>query len=614
MKAKKIARHTAISISVLGAATSTAYGYDFTLGDGAVQGSLVSNITAGAGIRTKSPSCSLTGDPNANGCGAAANTNQWGFGDNGDLNYRKGQPFSTYISATSELLLKMPSAGLKFMVRGTGMYDFMAKNTERTPLSSTAAAQVVYNAQLLDLWGEKDFTINGRPAHVRIGNQVINWGESIFAQNGINATNSLDIQKLLIPGTQLKQGLLPAPMVSFAADLSHGVSTEGYYQFQWNGNRYPPVGTFWSTTNGFGRGAEPFTLNTTNLNVAGPSAGTIANAIGGPGAAGNQDTLNAIKNGLVNGAFAGPPLNDIGFPTTTNLPAKYRPQFGVKFGFAPASLGANFALYYVNYIDKAPVLTSTANGVAQWSYLGNRQLFGASTNFALGDWAIGAELSYRPRDAVALSSCFGAGGPLDLNTNGVSGIDCQQWADKKKFQLDINGLLALTRSGYPFLKLLGADSATLTWELTWIHYPGLNANGVTRTINGQTITQVPAAGYLAWLNNNSGLGYPIVAAQGTASSVGATIDFNWTYDGTLIHGWQVTPGVTFSTGLYGYTPTFTGNYLQGAKSVNVYVLFNQNPTVWQAGINFSAFFGGHNTVGQPYADRNFVGMFVTRNF
>ncbi|WP_296660084.1 DUF1302 domain-containing protein [Paraburkholderia sp.] len=614
METKKIVGRTTISLAVLSAVTSSAYGYDFTTGFNDLKGSWVTNLTAGAGIRTRSPSCSLTGDPNAFGCGDAANVNQWGFGDNGDLNYRKGQPFSTYLSATSELLLTMPSEGLKFMVRGTGMYDFLAKDTNRTPLSSTAAAQVVYNAQLLDLWGEKDFTLAGRSAHVRLGNQVINWGESIFAQSGINVTNSLDVQKLLIPGTQLKQALLPAPMLSFAGDLSHGFSTEGYYQFQWNGNRYPPVGTFWSTTNGFGRGAEPFTLNTNNLNVAGPSAGTIATAMGGPGAAGNQDTLNAIRNGLVNGAFAGPPFFDVGLPSATKLPAKYRPQFGVKFNFAPSSIGANFAVYYENYIDKSPVITSLANGTTQFSYLGNRQLFGASTNFGLGDWAIGAEVSYRPRDAVALSSCFGAGGPLDLNTNGVAGADCQQWVDKKKFQFDLNGLLALTRSEYPFLKLLGADSAALTWELTWIYYPGLSSSGVTHTVNGQTVTQVPAAGYLPWLNNNSGLGYPIAMAQGTSSSVGATIDFNWTYDGTLIPGWQVTPGMTFSDALYGYTPTFTANYLQGAKSLNLYLLFNQNPTVWQAGINYTMFWGGHQTVGQPYADRNFVGLFVTRNF
>lgn len=204
MGSTKLIRNTTVSVALAGSAMSGAYAYDFTTGINDLQGSWVTNLTAGAGIRTKSPSCSLTGDPNAYGCGAAANTNQWGYADNGDLNYRKGQPFSTYISATSELLLKMPSEGLKFMVRGTGMYDFLAGNTARTPLSSTASAQVVYNAQLLDLWAQKDFTIAGRNAHVRLGNQVINWGESMFAQSGINATNSVDVQKLLIPGSQLK--------------------------------------------------------------------------------------------------------------------------------------------------------------------------------------------------------------------------------------------------------------------------------------------------------------------------------------------------------------------------------------------------------------------------
>ncbi|MEM5432805.1 DUF1302 domain-containing protein [Cupriavidus oxalaticus] len=610
MKTTKMFRRSTISLAVLGATASSAYAYDFTAGaDDVIKGSLVTNITAGAGIRVKSPSCSLTGDPNANGCGAAANVDQWGFGDNGNLNYRKGQAFSTYLSATSELLLTMPGEGLKFMARGTGMYDFMAKNTERTPLASDAKAQIVYDAQLLDLWGQKDFTIGDRNAHVRLGNQVINWGESIFAQSGINATNSLDIQKLLIPGVQLKQALRPAPMLSFATGLPGGFSTEAYYQFQWNGNRYPPVGSYWSATNGFGRGAEPFTISTRNFNVGGPSAGTIA----GPDSH-NASTISAINNGLVNGDFAGSPFFDIGVPVSSELPAKYRPEFGLKLNYSPESLPANFALYYINYIDKSPVLASLPNGTSQFSYLGNRQLFGASANFPVGDWAIGTELSYRPHDAVALSGCYGAGGPLDMNTNGVPGINCQQWADRKKLQFDINGILALTRSEYPFLKLLGADQANLTWEATWIYYPGLSSHGLTRTIDGQTVTQATAAGYLPWLNQGSGLGYPIAMSQGTSSSVGATVDFNWTYDGTLIPGWQVTPGVTFMTSLYGYTPTFTGNYLQGAKAVNLYVLFNQNPTKWQAGVNFTAFFGGHQSVGQPYADRNFIGAFVTRNF
>jgi hypothetical protein len=44
------------------------------------------------------------------------------------------------------------------------------------------------------------------------------------------------------------------------------------------------------------------------------------------------------------------------------------------------------------------------------------------------------------------------------------------------------------------------------------------------------------------------------------------------------------------------------------------VLLNQNPAKWQLGMNYTSFWGGHGTVGQAYADRNFVGLFATRNF
>ncbi|MGU7771699.1 DUF1302 family protein [Burkholderia sp. MR1-5-21] len=586
-------------------APAAAYTFDTGLGD--LTGQWNTNITAGVGIRTKNPSCSLIGDPNAFGCGSGANTAQWANGDEGNLNYRKGQPYTGYTSVTSELLLLMPDEGLKFLVRGTGMYDFAADHTDRTSLSSTARAQAVYNAELLDLWGEKDFHIAGNAAHIRLGNQVINWGESYFASGGINATNALDIQKLLIPGTQLKQALLPAPMISFATGLPAGLSTEAYYQFQWNGNKYPPVGTFWSTSNVFGRGAEPLSVSTNNSNVSGFSGATIA----GPGAS-NSTTLGAVNQNLLNGVYAGAPFNSVGAPYNAVLPGN-KPQYGVRFGYKPPGVDVDFGFYFENYTDKSPVLSYLANGSGQWSYLTDRKLFGVSANFPIGDWAIGTELSYRPHDAVSMSGCYGAGGPPDANTNGASGT-CQAWMDRKKIQFDINAQLNLTQTSYPILKLLKADEATFTAELTVIDYPGLNPNArYFRTLNGQPVYQLVAAGYGTWLANNAALGYPIAAGQGTAVSMGATIDFNWTYDGTVIPGWQLTPGITFSDAISGYTPTFSANYESGAKSINLYVLFNQNPQKWQAGINYTMYFAG-NQMTQPYADRNFVGAFVTRNF
>jgi hypothetical protein len=291
--------------TLCGALISTpAAAYTFDTGISDMQGSWVSSITGGMATRTQNPKCSLTGDPNANGCGAGANTAQWSNGDNGDLNYRKGQPYSAYLSATSELLLTMPTEGYKFLIRGTALYDFAASSTNRTELSPAAYNQVVRNAELLDLWAQKDFNIGDERAHVRVGNQVINWGESYFASGGINATNSLDIQKLYIPGTQLKQALLPAPMISFASGLPAGFSSEGYLQVQWNGNKYPPVGSYWSTSNVFGRGALPGSFNSNNFNVGAIDAGTIA----GPNS-NNNGAINTISSNLVNGAYTGLPTS-----------------------------------------------------------------------------------------------------------------------------------------------------------------------------------------------------------------------------------------------------------------------------------------------------------------
>ncbi|WP_234825178.1 DUF1302 domain-containing protein [Cupriavidus necator] len=579
-----------------------AYAYDFTVGP--IEASTTTNITAGFGVRTKEPSCALVGDPTSS-CGTSANTAQYSNGDDGNLNYKKGQPFTSALTLVAEGLFRLPDSGVKLFARGSGMYDFAAGHTQRTDLSASATSQVVWQTQLLDLWAQKDFYVAGNNGHVRLGNQVINWGESIYAAGGINVTNPYDIAKLLTPGTQLKQALLPSPMASIASSLGHGVSAEAYYQFQWASNRLPPVGSYWSASDLVGRGGQAMTVNTTNANVGGYDPAAIGRATGN----GNQAQIASDLNA---GVYAGPPFNSIGVPVTTTLPNN-KNQYGVRFNWAVPDTQLNLSTYFVQYTDKTSVSTARADGTTNMSYLRNRHMYGVSANFPLGDWAIGWETSYRPRDAVSLSSCFNPGGETDLNTNAATGVDCPMYADKKRLQMTLNGMLALTRSQYPFLTWLGADSANLTAEASWIYYPGVSSgSNFTRTVSGQTVMQVPIAAYATWLQPGSN-GYPIVAGKGTASSAGVTLDFNWTYDGTLIHGWQVTPGVTYMRSVYGYTPSASANYMSGAQSVNLYVLLTQNPAHWSAGLNFTAFFGG-NALSQPYADRNYAGAFVTRTF
>jgi Protein of unknown function (DUF1302) len=585
-------------------AADVAQAFQFRAGE-SVEGNLDTQLTLGSGMRLQKQSPELVGDPAVPGANTAVSSN----GDDGDRNYNRYDLFTTSLKLTPELLLKFPE-GFKFMVRGSGLFDFKAADTRRTDLSSDAKDAVVRDIRLLDLWVSKDFSLGTQRARVRAGNQVISWGESIFAIGGINATNQFDFQKLSVPGTQLKEAILPAPIVSLASGLGHGLNVEAYYQFAWYENRLPPVGTYFSVADilGGGRGM-----------------------LGGRGGTGGQQPLFVDVNPASPDFFNFGGLDPAADPTQANTfglafapekRAKNSGQYGAALHYKPQDLRLDLGFYFLNYHDKMPVLSLLADGQhVQWSYLENRKLYGASANIPLGNWAVGAEVSYRPKEAVALSPCFGQGGPLDGITNTAAGIDCPMWIDQKKFQTHLTGLLLLTPGDHGWLlDLLGAQTGAFTGEAVWIHFPGVGPDKrFSRTIDGVAVDQVPAAGYGFWKGPplppfDAGAGpvaYNSVAGQGTADSYGYTVDFNWTYDNKIIKGWQVIPGVTFFHAVKGFTPTLTANYFEGAKSLNFYVLLNQNPpSRWQAGLNYTNFFGDN----QLLADRDFVGGFITRNF
>jgi len=574
-----------------------AYAFQFQASD-SISGSLDMQLTLGAGMRMVNQNPNLIGDTTVN---AGANTAQSSNGDDGDLNYNKHDLFTTYLKFTPELLLKFP-ADYKFMARGTALYDFKATDTRRTDLSEGAKDQVARDIQLLDLWVSKDLNVGSQRARVRVGNQVVSWGESIFGIGGINSTNSLDFQKLSIPGTQLKEAVLPAPIVSVSSGLGHGVHAEAYYQFRWNKNRLPPVGTYFSVADILGRGRQPLFLNNDATSPDFINFGGLDPAAGGTfGDIGTSSTLAV-------------PIADDKTPKNSG-------QYGVAVHYKPGGVSLDLGFYFMNYHDKMPVLSALADGTAQWTYLEDRKLYGVSANFPVGNWAVGWELSYRPKEAVALTGCYAdPAGALDALGNGVVGIDCPMYIDQKKYQMHLTGILSLTPGDHGwFLDLLNADTATLMVEAVGIRFPDVSENKrFTRTINGVSVTQAPAAGYGFWMNGtvteDVGAGpvaYNTVAGMGDANSFGYTVDFNWAYDNKILRGWTVIPGITYFQAVKGNTPTLTANYLQGAKSMNMYVLFNQSaPTHWQAGLNYTNYWGTNQLLG----DRDFIGGFITRNF
>lgn len=568
MKSMTQLKLLAAAVAVASAGPAAAFTFDLENG---ISGNFDSAISLGMGVRTKSPGCNqiigtVAGAPSpGTPAGKAPDGCLDGLSfvnDQGNLNYKRGDAFTTYLKGNHELLLKFPDSW-KFFTRVNWVKDFTAThdsgylsggNFVNTHFPGSADKDLSFKARLLDFWVSKEFDLAGQQARVRVGNQVISWGESLFLPGGINQTNPMDLMRLSQPGTKLSEVFLPSPIASFATSLGHGFNVEAYAQAGWNQNYFPPLGSYWNTA-------------------------TIG--------------LGSDRYGMWSAETHG---------------AKRWGQYGAAVKYQPVGTEMNFGLYAMRYHDKAPNLSyanPAAAAGAQFKYLEDRNLFGVSANFPLGDWAIGTELSYRPKDAVALN-------PLGFNT--VDGGGClvggKCYKDEKKFQFALTGILAMSPSDYGgILNLLGgADTATFLGEFVAMRYPGLK----------KTYQGVPVApgnwGWGALTTNDSLFTTGTLPSEGTKTSMGYNFDFSWTYDGKIIPGWQVTPEIYFFHAIKGRSPNAMALFMEGAKSANFAITFLQNASRWAVGVNYAKFWGGKNVLDQPLKNRDFVGGYITRNF
>ena len=102
--------------------------------------------------------------------------------------------------------------------------------------------------ELLDLFLFAELGSTGdHPASIRVGRQVISWGESAFIQNGLSSViNPADVSKASLPGTEVKEILRPLGAVFGSISLTGDVSLSGYVQYEWEEIIAPPYGTFLS--------------------------------------------------------------------------------------------------------------------------------------------------------------------------------------------------------------------------------------------------------------------------------------------------------------------------------------------------------------------------------
>ncbi|MDX9687461.1 DUF1302 domain-containing protein [Halopseudomonas formosensis] len=572
--------------------SGTAHAVNFNIG--AIEGQLDSQMSIGASMSMANPDKRFIHVDTAidgvnQGGQATARTS-----DDGRLNYEKGDFFSKIFKGSHDLELRYGDSGA--FIRGNYWYDFETKDgsqrfydiddSGRNPLQKGAGVQ------LLDAFIYHNYFIGQNPGNVRLGRQVVSWGEGVFIQNGINSINPIDASAFRRPGAELKEGLLPVEMLYLSQGLTENLTLEAFYQLKWRGTIADNCGTFFSTSDVVGR----------NCN----------------------DRLVFAGVDLPHGEQ---PLGTYIARVHKDKDASDSGQFGVALRwFVPALNNTEFGFYAMNYHSRNPYYSNeaglgavggpltpgydgvTAGGAGYFfEHPEDIRLYGVSFGTDIGGTSVAGELSYRPNMPLQINSgdmsraalLLAAGQPDNTHRFGPGEIaagDYIQGYERKEFwQGSVSAVHFIDR-------ILGASRLSLIGEVGFNYISGIGSgNGETKFGRDSLFGQSPFA-------------------DGTCSSQGTTpkadswcendgyfTDFSWGYRlraaldySNVIAGINLSPNIAWSHDVEGYSP----NFVENAKSISI-GLNADYANKYNASISYTNFFDGkYNTL----VDRDFAAV------
>ncbi|HYC03604.1 MAG TPA: DUF1302 domain-containing protein [Azospirillaceae bacterium] len=424
---------------------------------GELTGSFDTTITVGATFRVQDRDPDLIGRANG-GRGNSIN------GDNGNLNYDKGL-VALSGRVTHELSLNYQNIGA--FTRATYFYDVVNAQksssdfgrTNRFPLSGEAVERVGRDFRLLDAVIFGDFAVGEQSnVSVRLGNQVLSWGESTFIANGINAINPVDVSALRVPGSELKEAFLPVPIADITFSVTPDLSLEAFYQFKWDQTEPEANGTFFSTSDAASPGSRGLFIGFGNPLIAdNPNTGAI------PAHVFNPPVVNPITGSV--GATSLTPLGSF-VPRLKDQEPDDQGQYGLALRYFAEGLGdTELGAYYINYHSRLPLFSSvvgpltalatsastfTRSSGYQLEYPEDIQLFGASFNTLLfggvsvqGEYSLKKDQPLQLDDVDLLQATLAA--PAVFTARGTGAA-----AGSASFDAAVNAAIAATPALAPF--------------------------------------------------------------------------------------------------------------------------------------------------------------------
>lgn len=166
--------------------------------------------------------CSSTGTPYARSIN----------GDDGRLNFADG---GDLMSGTVKFVTDI-SADLTDNIRGfarvRGFYDAVLADdgsyARGRGTDGKGESIAVMHLDLLDAYLSADLDLAGNPLNIRLGKQVINWGEATFIPGGNSVFSAIDVPALRKPGAEIKDALLPVEALYASLALPYDLTLEAY--------------------------------------------------------------------------------------------------------------------------------------------------------------------------------------------------------------------------------------------------------------------------------------------------------------------------------------------------------------------------------------------------
>lgn len=611
-------------------ASQPAAAVTFALENG-VEGSFDSMLSYGVSIRAGNRDCRFIGQDNG-GCAsldpvevASRHSSQLGQShdaarlnqDDGNLNYKKGQIFSSVLKGVHDFSLSTRD-GWSTFVRGLWSYDSTTTRTKRTELFADGKRLAVGELSILDAFISKEFDWAGHSSRLRVGNQVLSWGEDVFIPGGINSINAIDLRRMHAPGVQLKEVIKPAPIISFNTKLAKNYSLGAYYQFRWNAAELDPSGTFFSTSDVGAKGSRGIFLPTSFANAIGLGPLPVG-SLGDPGTMiVGTDPLTGLpyNRRLTAEELASAARNPVGgllgagtmVPRGVNNTPRNSGQLGFSFRHLSDETGNEAGLYYLRYHEKIPFLSirtgaTTANPFAwesaYFDYGADRELIGASYNMRVGEWSIGMEASYRRKESVAIdptmvsnpANPYYCNGDLTAANYRPAGYVCKGAIETSKYQFHLSGMHVLAPNGTlgGALRLLGATEGSILAEAVVAHYPKLDLTSA-----------IPYA-----VSANARM--PTRTSSGFAGQVSLTYPNVW---GTR---YSLTPEISWSQGTGGVSASALPGFIRGNGVVSLGLVLDLK-TKPGAKLRFDTVRNYGGGLSNPMLDRDYHSISISSWF